>query len=210
MAELLAAIQSSRNTSPGPDDIYYQMIRYLQSAAITFVLYIYNRIWTEDRRRNNLHFENLKGSSPIHKLQANLLPAVYVKSLSEWLTADLYGYWNAMAASLIPNVDSPGPFRALYTTYYPRPSTRHSSLLWRHSLYTDERRLQFAINRVSRWVLRNVFSFSTGKTQCLNFTRLRSLQLYPSLYLNNTALPFAYSVRFIGLFFVTNCPVSPT
>jgi hypothetical protein len=49
---------------------------------------------------------------------------------------------------------------------------------------------------LSHWALENGFSFYVVKTQCVHFTRLRGLHPHPSLFLNNSALPFVPSVTF--------------
>jgi hypothetical protein len=65
---------------------------------------------------------------------------------------------------------------------------------------TIERRLQLAIHRLSRWALENGFSFSRTKSLCVHFTRLRGLHPHPTLFLENSALPFVLSLKFLGLF----------
>jgi hypothetical protein len=62
-----------------------------------------------------------------------------------------------------------------------------------------ERRLQGAINRLSHWALENGFSFSSQNPVCILHTD-RSLHPHPSLFLNNSALPFVPSVKFLDLF----------
>jgi hypothetical protein len=58
------------------------------------------------------------------------------------------------------------------------------------STVTIELRLQGAKNRLSHWALENGFSFSVVKAQGVHFTRLRGLHPHPSLFLNNSGLPF--------------------
>ena len=45
--ELSSALSSRRSTSPGPDDIPYEMLRHLHPTATVFLLDLYNRIWIE-------------------------------------------------------------------------------------------------------------------------------------------------------------------
>jgi hypothetical protein len=82
MDELLAAIQRSRNTSPGPDNIRNQMIHYLPSAAKTFLLQLdmdRKRLSSYVERRHNIpHFEIWEETSPSHKLQAYLLNQLFM------------------------------------------------------------------------------------------------------------------------------------
>lgn len=47
LGELEEAVRKSTNTSPGPDRIPYEFIRYLTSELTQFLLNLYNRIWSE-------------------------------------------------------------------------------------------------------------------------------------------------------------------
>jgi potassium voltage-gated channel Eag-related subfamily H protein 8 len=47
MDELLSSIKRTRDTFPGPDAIYNQMLRHLPPSALSFLLSMYNRIWTK-------------------------------------------------------------------------------------------------------------------------------------------------------------------
>jgi hypothetical protein len=62
-----------------------------------------------------------------------------------------------------------------------------------------ERRLQGAINRLSRRAQENGFMFSPDKTKCLHFTRLRGLKPDLFLSLRNRVLPFISTCKFLGL-----------
>ena len=44
--ELKDAIAVSKDTATGPDDIYYQMLKYLPETALDTLLHIFNGIWT--------------------------------------------------------------------------------------------------------------------------------------------------------------------
>lgn len=47
ISELEKAINGTKNTAPGPDQIFYQMLRHLPDHAKTYLLAIFNRIFTE-------------------------------------------------------------------------------------------------------------------------------------------------------------------
>ncbi|XP_046684647.1 uncharacterized protein LOC124370407 [Homalodisca vitripennis] len=67
-------------------------------------------------------------------------------------------------------------------------------------LVTAERSLQLTIKRIEEWSRRTGFSFSTSKTQCITFSRLRNY-LEPSLTLNRSRITSSRTVRFLGLTF---------
>jgi hypothetical protein len=79
MDEIQAAINLSRNTSPGPDDIHKQMIRHRPPNAKYFLLWIYNRIWAENTfpslwiKGTIIHMLKPGEGPPSLKLQAYLL-----------------------------------------------------------------------------------------------------------------------------------------
>ena len=60
-SELNAALQSCRNTHEGPDGIHYRMLRHLPSSSLSFLLTIFNHIWTS-------------GNFPSHWRDALILP----------------------------------------------------------------------------------------------------------------------------------------
>ena len=47
LLELTSALSSSKNTSPGNDQIHYQMLKHLPDTAKEFLLKLYNRLWTD-------------------------------------------------------------------------------------------------------------------------------------------------------------------
>ncbi|GFW56190.1 RNA-directed DNA polymerase from mobile element jockey [Trichonephila clavipes] len=47
MFELKRALSSAHNTSPGPDGISYELLRYLTDDSLVSLLYLFNRIWRE-------------------------------------------------------------------------------------------------------------------------------------------------------------------
>ncbi|XP_046684667.1 uncharacterized protein LOC124370426 [Homalodisca vitripennis] len=67
-------------------------------------------------------------------------------------------------------------------------------------LATAERSLQLTIRRLEEWSRRTGFSFSTSKTQCITFSRLRNY-LEPTLTLNRSRITSSRNVRFLGLTF---------
>jgi hypothetical protein len=67
------------------------------------------------------------------------------------------------------------------------------------TIATTERRLQDAINRLSRWARENGFTFFPDKAKRLHFTRLRGLHPDPCSSLRNRVLPFAPILEFLGL-----------
>jgi hypothetical protein len=69
------------------------------------------------------------------------------------------------------------------------------------SIFTVEHHLQIAINHLSDWALRNWFTFTTAKIQCVHFTRVRGLHPPPRLLLSKITLTFAPAVKLLGLHF---------
>ncbi|GFY21435.1 RNA-directed DNA polymerase from mobile element jockey [Trichonephila clavipes] len=47
MFELKRALSSAHNTSPGPDEISYELLRHLNEDSLVGLLYLFNRIWRE-------------------------------------------------------------------------------------------------------------------------------------------------------------------
>ncbi|GFV94151.1 probable RNA-directed DNA polymerase from transposon X-element [Trichonephila clavipes] len=47
MFELKRALSSAHKTSPGPDELSYELLRYLTDDSLVSLLYLFNRIWRE-------------------------------------------------------------------------------------------------------------------------------------------------------------------
>ena len=44
-SELADALSKAHDSSPGPDDIHYQLLKHLPSSSLSILLEIYNSIW---------------------------------------------------------------------------------------------------------------------------------------------------------------------
>ena len=47
VSELYSALKTSKNTAPGEDNVHYIMLKNLSDSAINFLLYIFNKVWSE-------------------------------------------------------------------------------------------------------------------------------------------------------------------
>ena len=61
--------------------------------------------------------------------------------------------------------------------------------------------LQTCLNKLQNWADTNGFKFSTSKTVCMHFCRLRKLNPEPELLLNDTPIPVVEEVTFLSLIF---------
>jgi len=68
-------------------------------------------------------------------------------------------------------------------------------------IHIIERHFQRCLNKLQDWADTNGFKFSTSKTVCMHFCRLRESHPEPQLYLNGTLIPVAEQVKFLGLMF---------
>jgi len=83
------------------------------------------------------------------------------------------------------------------------------SLCWRFShicyrskhIHIIEMHLQTCLNKLQNWADTNGFKFSTSKTVCMHFCRLRKLNPEPELLLNDTPIPVVEEVTFLSLIF---------
>ena len=64
-----------------------------------------------------------------------------------------------------------------------------------------ERHLQRSLNKLQHWVDSNGFKFSSTKTVCVHFCRLRKAHPDPHLLLNGTPIPVVEQTKFLGLIF---------
>lgn len=53
ITELEESLRKSKNTSPGPDEIHYDMIRHLHPTALEYLLALFNHIWQEGKLPNS-------------------------------------------------------------------------------------------------------------------------------------------------------------
>jgi len=68
-------------------------------------------------------------------------------------------------------------------------------------IHIIERHLQRSLNMISHWADTNGFKFSSSKTVCMHFCRLRSAHPNPELTLNGTLIPVVEQTKFIGVIF---------
>jgi len=64
-----------------------------------------------------------------------------------------------------------------------------------------ERHLQRSLNMLSHWADTNGFKFSSSKTVCMHFYRLRYAHPNPELTLNGTLIPVVEQTKFLGVIF---------
>ncbi|GBN35890.1 putative RNA-directed DNA polymerase from transposon X-element, partial [Araneus ventricosus] len=55
MFELRTALSQAHDTSPGPDGITYNMLRHLNTTSLSHLLFLFNRIWTEQKYPSQWH-----------------------------------------------------------------------------------------------------------------------------------------------------------
>ncbi|CAF4294310.1 unnamed protein product, partial [Rotaria magnacalcarata] len=53
ITEMMLALQSCKDTAPGPDNVTYVMLRHLPDTSFNFLLSLYNAIWTSHIMPNN-------------------------------------------------------------------------------------------------------------------------------------------------------------
>ena len=46
MEELTSALNTAKDTTPGPDNVHYKMLKYLPQSAMTYLLGMFNRFWS--------------------------------------------------------------------------------------------------------------------------------------------------------------------
>jgi len=68
-------------------------------------------------------------------------------------------------------------------------------------IHIIERHLQRSLNMLSRWADTNGFKFSSSKTVCMHFCRLRNAHPNPDLKLNGTLIPVVERTKFLGVIF---------
>lgn len=69
------------------------------------------------------------------------------------------------------------------------------------SLSTCERQIQLTLNKIAIWADVNGFKFSPQKTVAVLFSLKRGIQIDPTLYLNEIALPVKQEHKFLGITF---------
>ena len=72
------------------------------------------------------------------------------------------------------------------------------------NVQTTAEEMQRCLGRVHRWTQQNCFKFSLTKTKAMNFTMLPGLHMQPELRLGNTEIPYADTVKFLGLIWDSN------
>ena len=74
-------------------------------------------------------------------------------------------------------------------------------IVYRSKYKHIERHLQRSLNMLSHWADTNGFKFSSSKTVCMHFCRLRSAHPNPELTLNGTLIPDVEQTKFLRIIF---------
>ena len=64
-----------------------------------------------------------------------------------------------------------------------------------------ERKLQMTIDKINEWAEMHGFRFSSSKTVCMHFCRIRGVHPDPDIFLNRHRIPCVTEARFLGLVF---------
>ncbi|GIY86506.1 putative RNA-directed DNA polymerase from transposon X-element [Caerostris extrusa] len=67
-----------------------------------------------------------------------------------------------------------------------------------------ERQLQKAVGAITKWADNNGFIFSSQKTSCVHFCKLRGLHPDPEILLYGQSIPVVSEQRFLGILFDSN------
>ena len=73
-----------------------------------------------------------------------------------------------------------------------------------------ELQLQLAINRIISWTNKNGFNFSTDKTSCIYFCRLRGIHPDPEIFINHKQISIVDTSRFLGAYVWPETDFHPT
>ena len=68
-------------------------------------------------------------------------------------------------------------------------------------IHIIERHLQQCLNKLQDWADSNGFKFTTSKTVCIHFCRLRKSHPEPQLFMNGNPVPVVEKVKFLGIIF---------
>jgi len=49
LKELISAVQDAKNTTPGPDNLYYEMFKHLSTKSLEVMLQLFKKIWFTDK-----------------------------------------------------------------------------------------------------------------------------------------------------------------
>jgi len=100
----------------------------------------------------------------------------------------------ALKINSIVNAISPGVEFSLYVDDF--------LIVYRSKyIHIIARHLQRSLTMLSHWAVSNGFKFSSSKTVCMHFCRLRSAHPKPELALNGTLIPVVKQTKFLGVIF---------
>ena len=68
-------------------------------------------------------------------------------------------------------------------------------------IHVIERHLQQCLNKLYDWADKNGFKFSSAKTVCIHFCKLRKQHPDPCLFLNGASIPVVDEATFLGIIF---------
>ncbi|XP_076057625.1 uncharacterized protein LOC143035044 [Oratosquilla oratoria] len=188
--EMKHALSSSALTSPGDDDIRYEMIVNLPQCSQLFLLTVYNDFWTTHSSPDtwDLQFGFRKNHStldPLLILSREIQNAFARRHQTIGVFFDLEkAYDTTWRGGILKQLASWGIGGHIAPT-----------------ALEAGRKIQATINAVTKWADRRGFKFSPQKTKAIRFTRCRKREEIPTLFLKGVILLYESEVKFLGVIF---------
>ncbi|GBO04665.1 hypothetical protein AVEN_44500-1 [Araneus ventricosus] len=187
MFVLETALSRAHDTSPGPDGIAYDMLRNLNTTSLSHLLFLFNRIWSEQKYPSQWHDAIV---IPILKPGKDSSNPLNYRLIA--LTSCLLRMGNFHSDHFIQAEGVPQGSLLSVTLFIIHlsqilnylPSYVHGNL-YVHDLQIScqgsdmhliERQLQNAVNKLVAWCNKNGHSISPEESRCVHFCRKRTLQ----------------------------------
>ncbi|GBM82332.1 hypothetical protein AVEN_54767-1 [Araneus ventricosus] len=190
MFELATALSRAHDTSPGPDGITYNMLRHLNTTSLSRLLFLFNRIWTEQKYTSQWH-----EATVIPILKPGKDPSNPLHYMPIALTSCLCKTFERMVnARLVFESEKQGCISPLQSGF-------RRDLVQGSNMDLIERQLPNAVNKLVAWCNNNGHAISPEKSRCVHFCRKRSIHLDPVIHINNVAIPVVDDIRFLEVIF---------
>ncbi|KAG1679878.1 RNA-directed DNA polymerase from mobile element jockey [Nymphon striatum] len=179
LEELRRSLRASKDTSPGPDSIHYQMLKHLPDCSLALILNIFNTIW-------------ITGAIPVRvgTTFSDFFDLEMGVPQGSILSVTLF----SLKINDIVNHVKSGTECFLYVDDL---VVAYAS----KSISTIEKHLQLSLNKIEKWTNENGFKFSSSKTVIMHFCLLTRPHHDPQLRLGSSPIPLVNSTRFLGLIF---------
>ena len=202
LSEFRNSLDKSNDTTAGPDDIHYQILKHLPSDALETLLNIMNEMWRTGKSPEDWHKAVIipipkpgKDKTESTNYRPIALTSCICKTKERMINEQGVPEGSILSHSLF-NIKIKNIVKCVNATDSSLYVDDFGIFYKSKNMENIEFRLQRCLNKVETRATENGFKFSKTKTQCVHFCQLRGLHPDPVLNIYGSPIPVVEEAKF--------------